>query len=397
MNNFHTYDFDGKRALVRVDFNVPLDENQQVTDNTRIKAAIPTILNITLNGGVAVLVSHLGRPNGAIDTKLSLKPIALELKKLTGRKILFAKQTVGKGIAQAIKGLKPGQILLLENLRFHPEEKKGDKEFAKQLADLGCDVYVNDAFGTAHRAHASTSVVADFFDEKDVLGGYLMSSEIKSAQKVLDESEKPFVAILGGAKVSDKIQLIENLMDRASHIVIGGAMAYTFSKAAGGKVGNSLVEDDKIALAKELVKKAKEKGVELVLPVDTVIANKFANDAQKKVVDSGKIPDGWEGLDIGPKSSKLFNDLLVKAKTVLWNGPMGVFEFENFAHGTKSVAESVGKATQNGAFSLIGGGDSVAAIKKYGLENNVSHISTGGGALLEFFEGKELPGIKALG
>jgi len=397
MNNFHTYDFDGKRALVRVDFNVPLDENQQVTDNTRIKAAIPTILNITLNGGVAVLVSHLGRPNGAIDPKLSLKPIALELKKLTGRKILFAKQTVGKGIAQAIKGLKPGQILLLENLRFHPEEKKGDKEFAKQLADLGCDVYVNDAFGTAHRAHASTSVVADFFDEKDVLGGYLMSSEIKSAQKVLDESEKPFVAILGGAKVSDKIQLIENLMDRASHIVIGGAMAYTFSKAAGGKVGNSLVEDDKIALAKELVKKAKEKGVELVLPVDTVIANKFANDAQKKVVDSGKIPDGWEGLDIGPKSSKLFNDLLVKAKTVLWNGPMGVFEFENFAHGTKSVAESVGKATQNGAFSLIGGGDSVAAIKKYGLENNVSHISTGGGALLEFFEGKELPGIKALG
>lgn len=395
-NNFHLFDFKNKKALVRVDFNVPLDKELNVLDDTRIQAAIPTILNIIYEGGTAILVSHLGRPKNGPEDKFSLRPVATKLSQMIGKKILFAKASTGKGISDAIKGLKPGQILLLENLRFHPEEKKGDPGFAKQLADLGCDVYVNDAFGTAHRAHASTSVVATYFDKKHIMPGYLMKSEIYNATKVLNNPQTPFTAILGGAKVSDKILLIESLLDRANHIIIGGGMAFTFVKAQGGKIGKSLVEDDKLDLAKSLLQKAKEKGVKIHLPEDSVIADKFDNGANIKESACNNIPNAWMGLDIGPKARKAFGDVIAKSKMILWNGPMGVFEMENFSQGTKSIAIAVGKASKNGAYSLVGGGDSVAAVKKFDLEDQISFVSTGGGAMLEFFEGKDLPGIKAL-
>ena len=396
MNNIHLFDFKNKKALVRVDFNVPLDKNLKVTDNTRIKAALPTILNIMYNEGTVILISHLGRPKDGPDEKLSLRPVATELSKMIGRKILFAKATTGKGIADAIKGLKPGQVLLLENLRFHAGEKKGDPQFAKQLADLGCDVYVNDAFGTAHRAHASTSVVAQYFDKKAIMPGYLMKDEIYNAQQVLNNPKKPFTAILGGAKVSDKILLIESLLERADNIIIGGGMAYTFIKAQGGKIGKSLVENDKLDLAKRLLQKAKEKGVKIYLPTDAVIADKFDNAAKIRQCNANDIPEDWMGLDIGPKASKEFAQVIQNSKMILWNGPMGVFEMENFEKGTKSIALALGHATKNGAYSLVGGGDSAAAIKKFELEDQISFVSTGGGAMLEYFEGKELPGIKAL-
>lgn len=396
MNNIHLFNFKNKKALVRVDFNVPLDADKNVTDDTRIKAALPTILNIIYEGGSVVLISHLGRPKNGPEDKYSLRPIATKLSDMIGKKILFAKVTVGAGVSNAVKALKPGQILLLENLRFHPEEKKGDPNFAKQLAELGCDVYVNDAFGTAHRAHASTSVVAQYFDKKAIMPGYLLKSEVYNASKVLRNPQSPFTAILGGAKVSDKILLIEKLMEKANNIIIGGGMAYTFFKAQGGKIGNSLVEDDKLDLAKSLLQKAKEKGVKIYLPEDSIIADKFDNNAQTKEAPSNNIPDNWMGLDIGPKARKTFSEVIQNSKMILWNGPMGVFELEKFSNGTKNIAISVGGSTKKGAFSLVGGGDSVAAVKKFNLEDQISFVSTGGGAMLEFFEGKELPGIKAL-
>lgn len=394
MNTLEQYNFKDKKALVRVDFNVPLDKDFNITDDKRMRAALPTIQKILNDGGAVILMSHLGRPKGGPEDKYSLKHILGDLSRMLDFPVKFANNCVGEEAEGMAKNLFPGEVLLLENLRFHPEEEKGDEKFAEQLAKLA-DVYVNDAFGTAHRAHASTTIVARFFPHAKYFG-YLMAEELKNAEKVNHGAAKPFTAIMGGAKVSDKILLIESLLDKVDNLIIGGGMAYTFAKAQGGAIGTSLLEEDRMALCLELIAKAKEKGVNLVLPVDTVIADKFDNNAAKDNVDTGKIPDEWMGLDIGPKTVVLFSEVVKNSKTVLWNGPMGVFEMENFEVGTKAIADAVVSATKNGAFSLIGGGDSAAAIAKFGLEDEVSYVSTGGGALLEYMEGKELPGVKAI-
>ncbi|TBO42167.1 phosphoglycerate kinase [Pedobacter kyonggii] len=395
MNTIDQFDFKDKKALIRVDFNVPLDDEFKITDDKRIKAALPTISKILKDGGAVILMSHLGRPKDGPTDKYSLKHILSDLSALVGVDVKFADDCIGESAVKQAADLKSGEVLLLENLRFYKEEEKGDVAFAEKLSKLG-DVYVNDAFGTAHRAHASTSIIAQFFPDAKYFG-YLMASEVENAEKILNHAERPFTAIMGGAKVSDKILLIEKLLDKVDNLIIGGGMAYTFAKAQGGEIGTSLLEADKQALSLELIEKAKAKGVNLILPVDTVIADKFANDADKKDVDSGQIPADWMGLDIGPKSVALFQDVIKNSKTLLWNGPMGVFEMESFQVGTKAVAEAVVAATKdNGAFSLIGGGDSAAAIAKFGMEDEVSYVSTGGGALLEYMEGKELPGVKAI-
>ena len=388
-------DFKDKKALIRVDFNVPLDKDFAITDDKRMRAALPTITKILNDGGSVILMSHLGRPKGGPEDKYSLKHILGDLSRMLDLEVKFADDCIGADAAEKAKNLEPGQVLLLENLRFYKEEEKGDKDFAGKLAKLG-NVYVNDAFGTAHRAHASTSIIAEFFPTEKYFG-YLMAEELKNAEKINHNADKPFTAIMGGAKVSDKILLIESLLDKVDNLIIGGGMAYTFAKAQGGEIGTSLLEADRMELCLELLEKAKAKGVNILLPVDTVIADKFDNDAQKKNVDSGEIPADWMGLDIGPKSIELFADVIKKSKTLLWNGPMGVFEMANFEQGTRAIAEAVVAATkENGAFSLIGGGDSAAAIAKFGLEDEVSYVSTGGGALLEYMEGKELPGVKAI-
>ncbi|MBS1765644.1 MAG: phosphoglycerate kinase [Bacteroidetes bacterium] len=394
------FNFSGKRALVRVDFNVPLDKTTfAVTDNTRLKAAVPTIKKILNDGGSVVLMSHLGRPlkklreDGSIDVqKFTLKHTVSEISRLLNMEVLFADNCIGQQATELAQNLKGGQVLLLENLRFHKGEEKGDVEFAKQLATLG-NVYVNDAFGTAHRAHASTAVIAQFFPGAKMFG-YVMANEIKNAEKVMLHAGKPFTAIMGGAKVSDKILIIEQLMSRCDHIIIGGGMAYTFFKAMGGTIGTSLCEEDKLELAKELMERAAKAGVKFHLPVDSVLADKFDNDAQVSYSDNMHIPDGWMGLDIGKKAVEEFAAVISTSKTILWNGPMGVFEMEKFSAGTKAIAQAVADATSKGAFSLIGGGDSAAAVNKFGMAEQVSYVSTGGGALLEYFEGKELPGIK---
>ncbi|MCZ4221831.1 phosphoglycerate kinase [Pedobacter rhodius] len=395
MKTVDQFNFKDKKALIRVDFNVPLDDSFKITDDKRMRAALPTIKKILNDGGSVILMSHLGRPKDGPTDKYSLKHIIGDLSSMLGLEAKFADDCIGESAVSAAENLKPGEVLLLENLRFYKEEEKGDVAFAEKLAALG-DVYVNDAFGTAHRAHASTAVIAQFFPDAKYFG-YLMASELENAEKVLNHPERPFTAIMGGAKVSDKILLIEKLLDKVDNLIIGGGMAYTFAKAQGGEIGTSLLEADKQELSLELIEKAKAKGVNLILPVDTVIADKFANDADKKDVTSGQIPADWMGLDIGPKSVALFQDVIKNSKTLLWNGPMGVFEMESFEVGTKAVAEAVVAATKdNGAFSLIGGGDSAAAIAKFGMEDEVSYVSTGGGALLEYMEGKELPGVKAI-
>lgn len=393
IKNVDNLSFKGKRALVRVDFNVPLDNQLNVTDDTRIQAAIPTINKILKDGGSVILMSHLGRPKSGFEDKFSLKNILMTLQKALEIPVKFAKDCIGKEAEMLSEGLKPGEVLLLENLRFHKEEEKGDKDFAEKLSKLG-DIYVNDAFGTAHRAHASTAVIAQFFNDKAC--GYLMLSELKNADKVLDNPERPYTAIMGGAKIADKIMIIEQLLNKVDNLIIGGGMSYTFAKAQGGTIGDSLLEADKLDFVLELMKTAKEKGVNLILPVDTVISKAFANDAEQAMANKGEIPDGWMGLDIGPESRKLFSEVIAKSKTILWNGPMGVFEMSSFDKGTKAVAEAVVAATKAGAYSLIGGGDSAAAVNKFGFADDVSFVSTGGGALLEHMEGKVLPGIAAL-
>lgn len=395
MATIETYDFKGKKALIRVDFNVPLDkETFEVTDDTRIRAAIPTIQHILKQGGSVILMSHLGRPKEGPEEKYSLKHILNHTTKLLQQEIRFASDCISEEAFEMSAALEPGEILLLENLRFYKEEEKGDVNFAKELAKHG-DVYVNDAFGTAHRAHASTAVIAQFFPD-DKMFGLLLEAEIKSVDRVLNSTEKPVTAIVGGAKVSSKITIIERLLDKVDNIIIGGGMAYTFVKAQGGSIGNSLVEDDYLDTALHIIEKAKEKGVKIVIPVDTLIADKFDNDANRKEVAIDQIPDGWLGLDTGSETAKLCRKTLLESKVILWNGPMGVFEMPNFANGTKEVARAIVDATKNGAFSLIGGGDSVAAINQFGLADDVSYVSTGGGAMLEYLEGIELPGIKAI-
>jgi phosphoglycerate kinase len=390
------YNFNGKKALIRVDFNVPLNDKQQVTDDTRIRASLPTIKKVLADGGSVILMSHLGRPKGKAVAEMSMKHIAAKLEELLGgQKVTLANDSVGEDAMLKAKNLKPGEVLLLENLRFHNEEEAGDKAFAEKLAKLG-DVYINDAYGTAHREHASTAVVAQYFPESKMFG-YLMDGEVKNIEKVLKESEKPFTAIVGGAKVSDKVGIIDNLLEKADNILIGGAMAYTFIKANGGQVGKSRTEEDKLELAKELLVKAKEKGVNIMLPEDSLCADTFSNDAEVKTFASDNIPADEMGLDIGPNARKAYRDVILSSKTILWNGPMGVFEWSNYENGTKEVAYSVAEATQkNGAYSLIGGGDSVAAINKFNLNDQVSYVSTGGGAMLESLEGKVLPGVAAI-
>lgn len=396
MSKFSDYNFKGQKALVRVDFNVPLNDKYEITDDTRITAAIPTIQKILKDGGSVILMSHLGRPKDGPTEKYSLKHLVKHLTELLkGSKVSFADDCIGEQAYKAQADLKPGEVLLLENLRFYKEEEKGDKAFAEKLSKLG-DVWVNDAFGTAHRAHASTAVIAEFFPAEKRLFGYLMEAEVASAEKVLHNAEKPFVAIIGGAKVSDKILIIENLLERATDIIIGGGMAYTFMKAEDGKIGKSLCEEDRLDTARELLKKAEAKGVCIHLPSDSVIADKFAADAETSTAPSNAIPDGWMGLDIGSNAVDQFVNVIHRAKTILWNGPMGVFEMEKFQHGTKAVATAVAEATQKGSFSLVGGGDSVAAVNQFGFADKVSYVSTGGGAMLEYFEGKTLPGIAAV-
>ena len=408
------FDFKGKKAIVRVDFNVPLDENGHVTDDTRIRGALPTIKKILNDGGSVILMSHMGKPKGKVNPKMSLSQIKENVAKALNTEVKFAADAAKAGVEAA--ELKPGEVLLLENLRFHPEEegkpvgidktdsgydaakkemKERQKEFAKTLASYA-DVYVNDAFGTAHRKHASTAVVADYFDADHKMLGYLMEKEVKAVKNVLDNIKRPFTAIMGGSKVSTKIGIIENLMDKVDNLILCGGMTYTFAKAMGGKIGNSLCEDDKLDLALDIMKKAKEKGVNLVLGTDCVAADSFSNDAKTQVVSVMDIPDGWEGLDAGPETRKAFAEVIKPAKTILWNGPAGVFEFDNFTAGSRAIADAIVDATANGAFSLIGGGDSVACINKFGLADQVSYVSTGGGALLEAIEGKVLPGIAAV-
>lgn len=394
MKTVDDLNFAGKKALVRVDFNVPLDENFNITDDNRIQGAAPTIKKILSDGGSVILMSHLGRPKEGPTDKYSLKHIVAHLSTVLGTDVQFANDCIGAEAVEKAAALEAGQVLLLENLRFYKEEEKGDVEFAEKLAKLG-DVYVNDAFGTAHRAHASTAIIAQFFPGAKY-SGYLMAAEVGNAEKVLNNPVRPFTAIMGGAKVSDKIQLIEALLDKVDNLLIGGGMAYTFIKARGGEIGKSLVEIDKLDLANELVKKAKEKGVNLVIPTDAQIADAFSNDANVYDGANDQIPADLQGLDIGKESAANFAAIIKDSKTVLWNGPMGVFEFDTFAKGTKAVADAVVEATKNGAFSLIGGGDSAAAVSKFGMTEDVSYVSTGGGALLEYMEGKVLPGVKAL-
>ena len=420
MQTLDNFNFAGKKAFVRVDFNVPLDENLNITDDTRMRAALPTLKKIIADGGSVIIGSHLGRPKKGPEDKFSLKHVVAHLSELLGQPVKFVDDSIGEKVKAAVAELKPGEVLVLENLRFYAEEegkprglaedasdeekaaakkavKASQKEFTKELASLA-DVYVNDAFGTAHRAHASTALIADYFTPENKMFGYLMEKEVKAVEKVMKDINRPFTAIMGGSKVSSKIEIIENLLNKVDNLIITGGMTYTFTKAQGGKIGNSICEDDKLDLALDLMKKAKEKGVNLVLAVDAKIADAFSNDANTKIVPVNQIPDGWEGLDIGPESEKIFADVIKKSKTILWNGPTGVFEFEfeNFTHGSRSVGEAIVEATKNGAFSLVGGGDSVACVNKFGLANGVSYVSTGGGALLEAIEGKILPGIKAI-
>ncbi len=392
MKTIDDYNFNNKRALIRVDFNVPLNEEKEVTDANRIEAAKPTIIKILEDGGSVVLMSHLGRPKGK-ESKYSLQHITEKVSEVLGVKVKFVEDCVGEEVENAANNLEPGEILLLENLRFHEEETAGDEDFAEKLSRLG-DIYVNDAFGTAHRAHASTTIVAKFFDEKCF--GYLLAKEIKSLDKVLNSKEKPVTAVLGGAKVSSKITVIENILDKIDHLIIGGGMTYTFIKAQGGHIGTSLVEDDKQELALEILKKAKEKGVEVHLPVDSVIADSFSEQASTQTESVDNIPDGWMGLDVGPQTIENFSEVIKKSKIILWNGPLGVFEMDTFAKGTIQLGEAIAEATRNGAFSLVGGGDSVAAVKQFGFADKVSYVSTGGGAMLEMLEGKSLPGIEAI-
>lgn len=393
MKTVSSFNFAGKKAVIRVDFNVPLNEKFEITDETRIKATIPTISKILKDGGSAILMSHLGRPKDGPTEKYSLKHLVKRLSEIFGTQVKFASDCIGDEAVSLAASLKPGEILLLENLRFYKEEEKGDVEFAKKLARYG-DVWVNDAFGTAHRAHASTAVMGQFF--KDKVAGFVMQAEVDNAEKVLGNPDRPFTAIMGGAKISDKILVIEKLLEKVDNLIIGGGMSYTFVKAQGGKIGKSLCENDKLDLALSLIEKAKQKGIKLIFPVDTVIADGFSNDANRKVVAYNDIPDGWEGLDIGPKTVEEFSKVIETSKTVMWNGPMGVFEFPNFAVGTESIAKAVVKATDKGGYSLIGGGDSASAINNLGFGEKVSYVSTGGGALLEYLEGKELPGVTAL-
>ncbi len=393
MRTIKDYSFKEKTALVRVDLNVPLNKDFEVTDTTRIDATVDTVQKIIKDGGKVILMSHLGRPKDGPEDKFSLRHIVSALEKAYGTKVHFSDEAVGDKAKEKASQLKTGEVLLLENVRFYPGETKGDEAFARSLSELG-DVYVNDAFGTAHRAHASTTVVAKFF--KDKLAGFVMHAEIANADKVLGQANKPYTAIMGGAKISDKILIIEKLLDKVDNLIIGGGMSYTFFKAMGGKIGSSLVEEDKVDLAKELIQKAKAKGVDLKLPIDSIIADAFSNDANTKIAQNHSIEDGWMGLDIGPEATAIFQKTVEESKTILWNGPMGVFEMEKFAAGTKAIAESVVKATENGAFSLIGGGDSAAAVNSLGYGDKVSYVSTGGGALLEYMEGKVLPGVAAL-
>ncbi len=414
MTNIDQVNFAGKRVIVRVDFNVPLDENFNITDDTRMRAAMPTLKKVLNDNGMLIIMSHLGRPKKNPDPKNSLKPIVKHLEELIGKKAIFADDCMKAG--DAIKAMKPGDVMLLENLRFYAEEegkprgvekgepgydeakkevKAAQKEFTKTLASYA-EYYINDAFGTAHRAHASTALIADYFDADHKMYGYLMGKEVAAVDKVMNDIKHPFTAIMGGSKVSTKIEIIENLLTKVDNLILCGGMTYTFKKALGGKIGNSICEDDKLDLALEILAKAKEKGVNLVLAVDCVAGNKFANDADTQIVDPMNIPDGWEGMDIGPKTRELFADVIKGSKTILWNGPCGVFEFDTFAKGSKAIAEAIAAATKAGAFSLIGGGDSVACINKFNLADQVSYVSTGGGALLEAIEGKELPGIAAI-
>jgi len=394
MKDINKYSFKGKKAIVRVDFNVPLDSSFRVTDNTRIKGALETINRITGDGGSAILMSHLGRPKEGPEERFSLRHLIPEIQSLTGRNIYFADDCIGKNALEMKRKLKPGDILLLENLRFYKEEEKGNTGFAEKLAEE-CDVYVNDAFGTAHRAHASTTIIADFFPEEKMFG-YLINSELESMDRVMLRAEKPFTAIMGGAKVSDKILIIENLLKRVDNLIIGGGMAYTFVKAKGGKIGNSLCEEDKLDLALDLIKKAEENNVKIILPVDSINADRFDPDANTESTPVDNVSEGWMGLDIGGESIKMFSEVIKHSKTILWNGPMGVFEMDRFSAGTTSIAHSIAEATTKGAFSLIGGGDSVAAINRNNLADRVSYVSTGGGAMLEYMEGKVLPGIAAI-
>ena len=393
MKTLLDFNFNNKKALIRVDFNVPLDENFKVTDANRIEAAKPTIDKILADGGSVILMSHLGRPKGKED-KYSLKHIVASVSEVVGVPVHFASDCRGDVAQKAAAALQPGQVLLLENLRFYAEEEAGDVAFAKELASLG-DIYVNDAFGTAHRAHASTTIIAQFFPNHKCFG-LLLAKEIESLNRVLNNSVKPVTAILGGSKVSSKITVIENILDKVDHMIIGGGMTFTFIKALGGKIGDSICEDDKMDLAIEILHKAKEKNVHIHIPVDVVAANAFSNDAQTQIVDVREIPDGWQGLDAGPKSLENFKKIIMESKTILWNGPLGVFEMENFANGTITLGNFIAESTANGAFSLVGGGDSVAAVKQFGLEDKMSYVSTGGGAMLEMLEGRVLPGIQAI-
>lgn len=394
MKTIKDFDFKNKKALVRVDFNVPQDENLKVTDNTRIVSVKPTVDKILADGGSVILMTHLGRPKGEVNDKYSLKNILDEVSSVLGKEVKFVDESIGEKAEQASAELQPGEILLLENLRFHNEEEKGDEAFAEKLSKLG-DAYVNDAFGTAHRAHASTAVIAEFFPSTKFFG-LLMENELTAIDKVLKSGEKPVTAILGGSKVSTKITIIENILPAIDNLIIGGGMSFTFIKALGGKIGQSIVEDDKLSLALEILEKAKEHNVEVYLPTDVIIADDFNNEAEKKVADIREIPEDWQGLDAGPKSREIFNDVLLNSRTILWNGPIGVFEMSNFADGTKALGESIAEATKLGAFSLVGGGDSVAFVKQFGYSDKVSYVSTGGGAMLESLEGLELPGVAAI-
>ena len=394
MKTIEDFNFENLKALIRVDFNVPMDADFNITDANRIEAAKPTIIKILEDGGSAVLMSHMGRPKGENNPDMSLSHICAKVSEIIGVQVKFVADCIGDIAEKAVAELQSGEVLLVENLRFHAEETSGDVDFAQQLSKLG-DIYVNDAFGTAHRAHASTTVVAQFFPDKKCFG-YLLAKEIESIGKVMQSGEKPVLAILGGAKVSSKITIIENILDKVDHLIIGGGMTYTFIKAQGGQVGDSICEDDKMELALRILKQAKEKGVEIHIPVDVVAAYDFSNDAQTQIVDVEKIPDGWQGLDAGPRTLENFKEVILKCRTILWNGPIGVFEMENFSKGTIAVGNYIDEATQKGAFSLVGGGDSVAAVKQFGFQNKVSYVSTGGGAMLESLEGKILPGIAAI-
>lgn len=394
MKTIKDFNFQGKKAIVRVDFNVPLNEQFQVTDDNRIMAAKPTVEKIANEGGIAILMSHLGRPKNGKEDKYSLRHIVSKVEEVLGKKVHFVDDCIGDEVQNTIQKAQPGEIVLLENLRFYSEEEAGNVEFAKKLSQYG-DIYVNDAFGTAHRAHASTTIIAQFFPENKCFGA-LLAKEIESIDKVLNSTEKPVTAVLGGSKVSSKITIIENILDKIDHMIIGGGMMFTFIKALGGKIGNSIVEDDKIQLALDILEKAKQKGVQIHIPVDVVAADAFSNQANTQIVDANQIPDGWQGLDVGPKTLEKFSKIVADSKIILWNGPLGVFELEKFATGTIQLGKYISEATTQGTFSLVGGGDSVAAVKQFGLEKQMSYVSTGGGAMLEMLEGKTLPGIQAI-